>query len=129
MIILEISCQNGDFKKFNCKSISQKNVHLFTDNIVRKVSSGQICPHFYGHVCLLVLLIFCLYKKRTLSLLFPSNVSYPSPTKNFYFEKGKKHLNIAGIEPYIDMIPQILISSLRRYPLDQLFMSCTQFLV
>ena len=24
----------------------KKNVHLFTDNIVRKVSSGQICPHF-----------------------------------------------------------------------------------
>ena len=47
-----------------------KNVHVFTDNIVRKVSSGQICPRFYGHVCLLILLRFWLYKKRTLSLIF-----------------------------------------------------------
>ena len=25
---------------------TKKNVHVFTDNIVRKVSSGKICPRF-----------------------------------------------------------------------------------
>ena len=56
---------------------------------------------FYVHVCLLVLLIFCLYKKRTLSLLFLSNISYPSPTKNFYFEKGKNIRILLGSNPIL----------------------------
>ena len=43
---------------------------------------------FYGHVCLLLLLRFWLYKKRTLSLFLP-NISYPSPEKNFILKKGK----------------------------------------
>ena len=50
---------------------------------------------FYGHLifslslCLLILLRFWLYKKRTLSLLFLPNISCPSPTQNIYFEKEK----------------------------------------
>ena len=28
-------------------------------------------------------------QKQTLSPLFLPNISYPSPTQNFYFEKGK----------------------------------------
>ena len=36
----------GLYIRFWSMTYSQKNVHFFTDNIVRKVSSGQICPRF-----------------------------------------------------------------------------------
>ena len=56
---------------------------------------------FYGHVCLLILWRFWLYKKRTLFLLFLPNISYPSPTQNFYFEKGKKFWILLGPNPIL----------------------------
>ena len=53
----------------------EKYVHFFMDNIVCKVSSGQICPPFYGHVCTSSYIIGGLSKKGDHSLLFLPNIS------------------------------------------------------
>ena len=68
--------------------ITPQKSTFFTDNIDRKVSLGQICPRFLRTCLSSILLRFCLNKKRTLSLLFLPNNSYPSPTQNGGYWEG-----------------------------------------
>ena len=82
--------------------------HVF----LREVSSGQICLWFYGHLCLLILLRFCLYKKRTLFFFFYRTLDTPPSPKIFILKKGK-HFNCAGTEPNTHMLPIIDLSNIQ----------------
>ena len=67
-----------------------KNVHFFTDNIVRKVSSGQICPRFL-RTCMSSYIIGILSKKRgPFPFFFYRTLVTPPPTGRFLLRNGKK---------------------------------------
>ena len=87
-------------------SAPKKNVHVFTDNFFRKVSSGQICPRF-----LRTYLSYNIVEVLTIQKADPP-LFYPLPPKIFIVKKEKKTFNFAGTEP--NTPPLTPISSLLR---------------
>ena len=103
-----------------------KNVHFFTDNIFRKVSSGQICPRFL-RTCLSSIIVEILTIQKADPFPFFYRTLVTPPQKKILFWKREKLLNYAGTEPNTHMFPLTPISSLLRLPLAQSCRPLTHF--
>ena len=78
----------------------KQNVHVFTDNIVRKVSSEQICPRLLW-TCLSsnIVEVLTIQKADPFPYFLYRALVNPPPPKIFIVKKGKNILLLLGPNP------------------------------